>query len=156
NAVRAALLAGQINANGIASRPRMYVRTILFEWFLLAVVAAGVFLRKAPLQTIFGKRWQLPLEFLRDIGVGIVLWFVALVSVGILSGPHAPSDRGIGYLIPQTSFEMLVWVFVAISAGICEEAVFRGYLQRQIGALTQSTVAGVIVSSAAFGAVHLY
>jgi len=154
NAVRSALQA----ANGTPNRPRMYLRIILFEWLILAVVVLGVRLTKAPLETILGKRWRTPLEFFRDIGIGVALWFVALVTVGIPGGPHsgAPTDRGIAFLIPQTSFEMLLWLIVAISAGFCEEAVYRGYLQRQFGALTRSAIAGVLVSSALFGAEHLY
>ena len=154
NAVRSVLQANSVTP----SRPRIYLRIILFEWFVLAVVVVGVRLKKTPLQTIFGKSWQSPLAFLRDIAIGAALWFVALVTVGILGGPHggAPPDRGIAFLIPQTSFEMLLWLVVSISAGICEEAVFRGYLQKQAHALTRSATAGVLVSSALFGAVHIY
>jgi membrane protease YdiL (CAAX protease family) len=154
NAVRSALRTG----DEVANRPRIYLRIILFEWFVFAVVVIGVRLRKAPLQTILGKRWESLLEFLRDIGTGAVLWFVALVTVGILGGAHGggSSDRGVTFLIPQTSFEMLLWLVVAISAGICEEAVYRGYLQRQASALTRSSIAGVLVSSAMFGAAHIY
>lgn len=36
----------------------MYSGTILFEWFLLAVVIVGVRLSGAPLKTVLGERWR--------------------------------------------------------------------------------------------------
>jgi hypothetical protein len=43
----------------------------------------------------------------------------------------------------------------AITAGVCEKAIYRGYLQRQITALTRSVPPGIFLS-AAFGAAHAY
>ena len=51
---------------------------------------------------------------------------------------------------------MLLWVAVSITAGICEEAVYRGYFQRQFTALTHSVLGGILISAVAFGAVHAY
>ena len=44
----------------------------------------------------------------------------------------------------------------SVTAGICEETIFRGYLQRQFMALTKSAPAGILFSAAAFGVVHAY
>lgn len=44
----------------------------------------------------------------------------------------------------------------SLTAGICEEAVYRGYLQKQFTALTKSLPAGIILSALAFGAAHSY
>ncbi|WP_293895533.1 CPBP family intramembrane glutamic endopeptidase [Flavobacterium sp.] len=43
---------------------------------------------------------------------------------------------------------------VAITAGIVEEYVFRGYMQPRLEALFKSPVAGMLISSALFGAIH--
>jgi hypothetical protein len=45
---------------------------------------------------------------------------------------------------------------VAITAGICEEIVYRGYLQRQLSAFTGSLPIAVCLQAAIFGAAHLY
>ena len=45
---------------------------------------------------------------------------------------------------------------VSLVAGICEEAVYRGYLQRQFSALCRNVPAGIVLSAATFGAAHLY
>jgi uncharacterized protein len=57
---------------------------------------------------------------------------------------------------PHSRGELIVWFLVSLSAGICEEAVFRGYLQRQIIAWTGRVEAGVCVTAAVFGAGHMY
>jgi hypothetical protein len=45
---------------------------------------------------------------------------------------------------------------VALTGGICEEALFRGYLQRQLIAFTGSVPVGLILSAIVFGAGHAY
>jgi membrane protease YdiL (CAAX protease family) len=50
----------------------------------------------------------------------------------------------------------VVWVALAISAGFCEELVFRGYFQRQFHALTGSLVAAIVLQACVFGVSHLY
>jgi uncharacterized protein len=50
----------------------------------------------------------------------------------------------------------VLWIALSVSAGICEEAIFRGYLQRQFAAFTRSAPAGIILSAIAFGAGHAY
>ncbi len=51
---------------------------------------------------------------------------------------------------------MALWVALSVSAGICEEALYRGYLQRQFMALTKNAPAGILLSGAAFGCAHSY
>ena len=60
------------------------------------------------------------------------------------------------FLLPHGVAEIALWIALSVTAGICEEAIFRGYLQRQFMAFTGSAPAGIIISAAAFGAAHLY
>jgi membrane protease YdiL (CAAX protease family) len=43
-----------------------------------------------------------------------------------------------------------------VTAGISEETIFRGYLQKQFIAWTGSVPAGILLSAAAFGVGHIY
>jgi membrane protease YdiL (CAAX protease family) len=79
-----------------------------------------------------------------------------MVAVSILGGHDAPPDAAIAFLLPQTQIEMTLWTVVSALAGISEEAIYRGYLQKQFTALTGSLPAGILISAAAFGAVHGY
>jgi membrane protease YdiL (CAAX protease family) len=58
-------------------------------------------------------------------------------------------------LAPQDPFESLLWIALAVTVGICEETIFRGYLQRPFAAWTRSAPIGVLLS-ALFGAGHIY
>ena len=64
--------------------------------------------------------------------------------------------RQLGFLIPDTTLELLIWFSVSATAGISEEIIFRGYLQRQFAGITRSIVAGVLISAVIFGAAHGY
>jgi len=156
NAFRAAIYANHVRAGLGTSRSHLYLRTIAFECAFLALVTLGVWLRGSSLQTIFGQRWRSVGQVFRDLGSGLALWFVAIVAVSILGGHNGPPDASIAFLLPQTPAEMTVWMIVSILAGISEEAIYRGYLQKQFAALTGSLPAGILISAAAFGAVHVY
>jgi membrane protease YdiL (CAAX protease family) len=156
NAYRASIYAAQARTGLGTSRGYLYLRVIAFEVAVLAVVALGLWLRGSSLQNILGERWRSRGQMLRDLGIGVALWFVAIIVVSVLSSHSGPADGTIAFLLPQTPMEMMLWVLVSSVAGISEEAIYRGYLQRQFTALTQSVLAGVLISAAIFGAVHAY
>jgi membrane protease YdiL (CAAX protease family) len=156
NALRAALYANHARAGLGTSRSQLYLRTIAFECAFLAVVALGLWLRGSSLRNILGERWRSMGQMLRDLGIGLGLWFVAIIVVSLLSSHSGPAEGAIAFLLPQTPMEMILWLVVSIVAGISEEAIYRGYLQKQFTALTQSVPAGVLISAAIFGGVHAY
>lgn len=43
-----------------------------------------------------------------------------------------------------------------MTAGFCEETIFRGYLQKQFIAWTNNAALGVFLSAAVFGVCHIY
>ena len=64
--------------------------------------------------------------------------------------------KQLGFLTPGTKLELAVWFCMSATAGFCEEIIFRGYLQRQFAAITNSVLAGMLLSAAVFGASHGY
>jgi membrane protease YdiL (CAAX protease family) len=59
-----------------------------------------------------------------------------------------PSDtRNVASMLPRTVLEIFIWILVSVSAGICEEFVYRGYLQRQFAAMTRSVSAALVLQS---------
>jgi membrane protease YdiL (CAAX protease family) len=159
NAYRSAIYAAQARAGLGPGRSYFYPRAMAFECAFLGIVALGVWLHGQSLHSIFGQCWRNFGELFRDLGIGVALWFVALLAVSILSGIGGHGGAGgpaIMFLLPQTPREMVLWVVLSLLAGVCEEAVFRGYLQRQMTAISCSVPAGIVIAAAAFGAVHLY
>jgi len=70
-----------------------------------------------------------------------------------LGGDTAKSVRA---LLPRTPVEIALWVLLSLTAGFCEETVFRGYLQKQFQAMTGSPAAGLLLQAVIFGVSHGY
>ena len=49
-----------------------------------------------------------------------------------------------------------LWVGVSLAAGVCEEIVFRGYLQRQLTAMTGHAGIAILLQAIIFGVGHGY
>lgn len=60
------------------------------------------------------------------------------------------------FLLPQTRRERLLFLGVALSAGIAEELVFRSFLIPALQSATNSLWLAVALSSSAFGLIHSY
>jgi hypothetical protein len=70
-----------------------------------------------------------------------------------LGAGHAAS---ISPLVPRGVAEGVLWVLLSVSAGISEELVFRGYLQRQLTAFTGRTSLALLLQVTVFGIAHGY
>jgi membrane protease YdiL (CAAX protease family) len=70
---------------------------------------------------------------------------------------HPEDIRGIvSQVAPASVSELALWLALAISAGICEELIFRGYLQQQFAAITRRVWLGILISAVFFGLAHGY
>jgi Type II CAAX prenyl endopeptidase Rce1-like len=69
--------------------------------------------------------------------------------------PVADFHRGYDFsFIPSPSLQWLACIISALSAGICEEVGFRGYMQRPIE-VRSGPVAAILISSIFFTLIHL-
>ena len=152
------LLSAQLSGESHPLRVRVYLIAIGEEWLMFALTLAGVLRAGTPLSHVIGERWQSRRELLRDIGVAAVFWVaavVALYGLRVLLGANGLGPAVLA-LAPRGPLEIALWVAVSVTAGICEESVFRGYLQTQLTAMTGSRPAGVFLAAVAFGVAHLY
>ena len=132
---------------------RYYVVTIFYEWLLFVLVVAGVRRSGASVLIILGEHWLSVRQVLRDVGIAVGFWIVAAMLLWIFGWllRTAALGRNVSTL-PQRGIELTFWIALSVTAGICEETIFRGYLQRQFMALTKSAPAGILLSAATFGA----
>jgi membrane protease YdiL (CAAX protease family) len=157
-AFRGMMHANQMRAMVNPDRIGIYERTIFFEWLVFVAVIAGVWLSGSSLYTVLGERWRSLRQFFLDIGIG-VLFLIASLTLDSILGPYLrgnAGDHAAQFILPHGGVERAWWVVLSLSAGICEESLYRGYFQRQFMALTKSVPAGILLSAAAFGGAHAY
>ena len=149
----------QAGLNPAAARTRIpsYILTIVMEWLVLGIIWFGIRRRGVRITDLIGGSWNPPVQALRDLGIAVVFLFTALIVLGLLGRLlHATPNQAVRGLIPQTPPEVVLYLLLALTAGFCEEIVFRGYLQRQLTGLTNSCVAGLVLQGLIFGAAHGY
>jgi membrane protease YdiL (CAAX protease family) len=153
-----AIRSGQLRAAASVDRVALYGRTIFLELLMLGVVLLGVWLHGVPFASVLGERWRSRREVLQDVGIALAFWVGSTLVVSVLGGHQhgGGTDRAVQFLFPQTFAENILWVVLSITAGICEEAVYRSYLQRQFMALTKNAPAGILLSALVFSTGHAY
>jgi len=142
-----------------ASRVPLYLGAMAFEWLLFWATVRGLRAHGTPLRTIMGGG-----SLVRGIGLGLVAWpLVILVGMGtkwalahVGLDVDADTARTVARVGPHGAVEIVLWVLVSLSAGICEEFVFRGYLMRQFAAWFGSWPLGLLASAVVFGIGHAY
>lgn len=152
------LLAARLSSDPHPHRAPLYLLSICEQWLMFALVLGGVRRARTPLSCVIGERWHSRRELLRDIGIAAAFWVVAIPVLYLLKLLLGVTSVGTGVLalLPRGALEIALWLGIAVSAGICEETIFRGYLQRQLMAMTGSRSGGVVLAAAAFGLAHLY
>lgn len=152
-----------------------YGGTFLFELIIVLVIWFGIRSRGVSMRELIGGRWTSVESFLLDIVIA-VLFVVASniiliplrMALGTLDLHHAnkqleETKRMLGHLIPRSKAEAGFFIVLSAAAGLFEEIIFRGYLQRQFGALARqfgvlagSAYVGIIASGIVFGLSHAY
>jgi membrane protease YdiL (CAAX protease family) len=145
-----------------------YLSSILMGWMLLGAVVAGVYHRRrffADTLERNAKPWFV--EAARVPMIFFAYYAAALLAVVPMHFAHLHPGFGqhvIAAMSPQTFRELLLWLGVCLTAGFCEEHVFRGYLLtqsiagfRRIGASGLLAAAlSVLLTSTLFACLHLY
>lgn len=135
----------------------LFISTMILQWAVFLLLYISTYRENTFLKGLGFKK-------IRSVDFAWAFAFL-LTSNAILSGLAwllakigLPMPGDIGLLVPQDTAGKIVWVAVALTAGICEETTFRGYLitrLRLVGKF-KSWVIPIIVSSLIFGACHAY
>lgn len=156
-AVLTLLGARQPFPTGAGHRLSGYLLAAAFEWAMFGWIVFGCRIKGASLLTLMGEfsaRWR---TIFRDIGIAIGYLVAANIVLSIL-GRFITSkpDQAVKNLLPHTTLEQVAFVGVAITAGFCEELIFRGYLQRQFTAWTGNAAVALVLQGVVFGIAHAY
>jgi membrane protease YdiL (CAAX protease family) len=138
----------------------LYASTIAFQWLAVAIVGWRVWAHgytAAQLGLVLQDRTKLIVAGLVGAAIGGALQGLNLRRVGRIPvesrGPlQAVADR----ILPQAAVELPPYFALAITAGLCEEFLYRGFA---IAALAQTGLRAwlvVLISSLLFGLAHSY
>jgi membrane protease YdiL (CAAX protease family) len=148
------------------ARIRYYRKTMLIEWIAAGLVwwAAGpkiLSLRLAPT----GISW-LPVTLVRwTVATLCILFFCAVLAPQFqaLRNPRVrqkvlKQTAHLAFFLPETDSEFRWYGAVAVTAGICEEVLYRGFLLRYLAIEPWHIpmLAAVLIAAFAFGSAHLY
>jgi membrane protease YdiL (CAAX protease family) len=146
------------------ARVAQYVFTLCWEWALLFFCLWGTRKAGVGIRQLVGGRWHEIEDVLIDVLIAFGFWLAAMITLslaawalGLGGGNHLDeARRQLGFLVPRGTAEVLLWIALSITAGVCEETIFRGYLQRQFSALGGNAWIGIAGSALIFGAAHGY
>ncbi len=141
-------------------RVNAYWGTIIFQWVVTAVVLAYWSLAERPLAGLG-----------LSVRTGGWLWLGVAIASGIVLGlirqrwqaVRDPAARmrlrsqleAVAPILPHERREVFHFTLLALTAGVCEEIFFRGYLIWYLGHWLP-LAAVVVLASALFGYAHLY
>jgi uncharacterized protein len=136
----------------------LYISLIAMEWGLVIYVSrAGLRRTGTTLKELIGGDWANAKGLLVDCGFALGMWaFWTLLQMGWYRWLGPGRAISIQTYLPRRPLEILLWIGVSLSAGFCEEFVFRGYFQKQFEAITRDRWVAWSVQAVLFGISHGY
>jgi uncharacterized protein len=138
----------------------LYASTIAFQWLAVAVVGWRVWAHgysPPQLGLVFHDRTRLLLVGLVGaVVIGSLQW-LNLRRVGRLPAEsRGPLQAIAERLLPQSAVELHPYFALAITAGLCEEFLYRGFAMAALSRAGLAAWLVVLVSSTLFGLAHSY
>ena len=151
---------GRIERLHLTSKVPLYLYMIALELVLVSYVwFLGVKPRGGNIRGLIGGKWNTFGDVMRDIGVAFLFWLVVIVMLAGLRfslGNSQQTTSAVSMLAPGSLSEAIVWVVLSVTAGVCEEFIFRGYLQKQFFAITGMNGVAIAGQALVFGVAHGY
>jgi membrane protease YdiL (CAAX protease family) len=145
---------------GRSERVTLYLTTIAFQWIATAVVGWRVYARGLSAEEL-GIAWRnggqiLSIGIAGAILIGALHWW-NLRRIGRQARPQSNELKVLARrILPRSRSEMIPYIALALTAGICEEFLYRGFA---MGAMLRADLPAwsvVVLSAILFGLAHLY
>ncbi len=161
-------LRGRAKMRNLLARPvlnsmdrlSLYASTIAFQWICLAVTAWRAWARGLGVAEL-----GMTIPDAKRIAIAAVVGATILGTAHWMNlrrmGRMQPEARGFFQrlaerIFPKSDVERLVYFALALTAGLCEEFLFRGFTMAALSQAGFPVWAVVAASSAIFGLAHLY
>jgi membrane protease YdiL (CAAX protease family) len=143
-----------------AERLSLYCSTIIFQWIATAVAAWRAWAHGfTPKQLGLAVPDRLKLIVITVLGTALIvtLQWLNLRRMGRSASPlRGPLQALAERILPQSTMELIPFFALAITAGLCEEFLYRGFAMAVLSRTGLPAFAVVLLSSVLFGMAHLY
>ena len=145
---------------GRRERLGLYASTIAFQWSAVGVVGWRVWARGLSLDElglVIHGRWRIAMAAIVGAAtLGSLQWF-NLRRVGRTPGKSREFMKVLAErILPQSRGELLAYLGLAVTAGVCEEFLYRGFVMAVLARAGLAAWGVVLLSSVLFGLAHLY
>jgi membrane protease YdiL (CAAX protease family) len=141
-------------------RIALYASTIAFQWLAVAVVTWRAWVhgyRAAEMGlTAHSTTSLISAAIIGGATIAVLQWLnlrrmgrIPAKSRGVI---QAIAER----VLPQSTVELLPFLALAVTAGLCEEFLYRGFAMAVLARLGSPVWLAILVSSILFGLAHLY
>jgi membrane protease YdiL (CAAX protease family) len=142
-------------------RLRVYASTVAFQWFAVVVVLWRASAHQIPLENLGIGLPRPALTAVVSVALAALVLANQLLSLRRLSTHPAEAKGALPQLamkiFPQDSGERFAFFAVVVTVAVCEELIFRGFIQRVFENWSGGLVlAGILGSAGIFGVAHLY
>ncbi len=145
---------------GTMERLVLYASTIGFQWLAVAVVAWRAWAHGYTAEqlglTIHNKTKILVSSLVGAATIAILQWLNLRRMGRLPAKARGPMQAIAERILPQSTVELLPFLALAITAGLCEEFLYRGFAMAVLAHLGSPVWAAVLLSSILFGLAHLY
>ncbi len=151
------LAAAKANAPGV--RTRAYLEVVVSQWTLCLAVLTWWLVRGRPWPTLgLGDPLEVRAVWVVVVAIaGLAAYHVRsiakLTSEALEAGKAQIGD--VAHLLPHTPREHRLFHVVAVTAGVCEELAYRGFVPWLLGAVMPSWAA-ITTATAVFAVGHAY
>lgn len=143
-------------------RIRLYLGTIAFQWMAVGVVlwrSAARGLGPGDLGLSADPAGTIAVASVTGaLAIGILQWLnlKRISRIPEAEGVRARLEPMARRVLPQSRPELLPYLLLAVTAGVCEEILYRGFLIAALERAAFPVWAAVLASAALFGLAHLY
>jgi membrane protease YdiL (CAAX protease family) len=145
---------------GTMERLVLYASTIGFRWLAVAIVAWRAWVHGYTAEqlglTIHGKTRIIIAAFVGAATIATLQWLNLRRMGRVPAKSRGPIQVIAERILPQSTIELLPFLALAITAGLCEEFLYRGFAIAVLARLGSPAWVAVIISSILFGLAHLY
>jgi len=136
--------------------PVTYAVNFFSHWIVFGLAIIGLSFKHRRLGDLISEPSPPGTHWTKNVATALLFWLfliVLTVFFVVLFGDFSGEDY---FVLPKTPLQLLAFTPLALTAGFCEEVVFRGYLLKQFDRLTSNRTVAITGQAIIFSLVHGY